>query len=219
MRGIHRFPVNSPQKGQGRGALTFSLICAWTNGWANNRDAGDLSRLCAHHDVTVMIGWRKTNRSISQIPQCTRTIFRSEICPFLFRMVHCGISDRCIVGLRDRSFRVLGRNISSTSQSISSGCHVCFPVDSLVNLPMLYICETKNLMIYSVISMHKAMMTLSNGIIFCVTGLLCDESTSHRWIPLTNAGSRSFDAFFDLPLNQQLSKQWERRWFETPPCS
>ena len=34
----------------------ISLICAWTNGWANNRDAGDLRRHRARCDVTVMIG-------------------------------------------------------------------------------------------------------------------------------------------------------------------
>ena len=28
VRGIHRFPVNSPHKGQWRGALMFSLICS-----------------------------------------------------------------------------------------------------------------------------------------------------------------------------------------------
>ena len=39
VRGIHRSPVNSPHKGQWRGALTCSLICAWTNGRVNNRDA------------------------------------------------------------------------------------------------------------------------------------------------------------------------------------
>ena len=32
----------------------FSLICAWTNGWVNNRDAGDLRRHCDHYDVTLM---------------------------------------------------------------------------------------------------------------------------------------------------------------------
>ena len=32
----------------------FSLICAWTNGWASNRDAGDLRRHRAHYDVNVM---------------------------------------------------------------------------------------------------------------------------------------------------------------------
>ena len=42
VRGIHRSTVNSPHKGQWRGALMFSLICAWINGWVNNCEAGDL---------------------------------------------------------------------------------------------------------------------------------------------------------------------------------
>ena len=54
-RGIHRSPVNSPHKGQWRGALKFFLISAWTNGWVNNRDAGDLRRHCVHRDVLVMV--------------------------------------------------------------------------------------------------------------------------------------------------------------------
>ena len=36
------------------GALMFSLICAWSYGWANNQDAGDVRRHCAHYDVTVI---------------------------------------------------------------------------------------------------------------------------------------------------------------------
>ena len=52
---IVRSPVNSPHKGQWREALIFSLICAWTNGWVNNRGAGDLWRNRAHYDVTIMI--------------------------------------------------------------------------------------------------------------------------------------------------------------------
>ena len=47
VRGIHWSPVNSPHKGQWRGALMFSLICTWIN--------GDLRRHRAHYDVTVMI--------------------------------------------------------------------------------------------------------------------------------------------------------------------
>ena len=54
VRGIHRSPVNSPHKGQWRGALMFSLICVGLNGWINNREAGDLRRYRAHDDVTVM---------------------------------------------------------------------------------------------------------------------------------------------------------------------
>ena len=54
VRGIHRSPVNSPHKGQWRGSLMFSLICLWTKGWVNNREAGDLRRYRAHYDVIVM---------------------------------------------------------------------------------------------------------------------------------------------------------------------
>ena len=58
VRGIHRSTVNSPHKGQWRGALMFSLICAWMDGWVNNLEAGDLRRYCAHYDVTVMSACR-----------------------------------------------------------------------------------------------------------------------------------------------------------------
>ena len=54
VRGIHRSSVNSPHKGQWRGALMFSMICAWMNGWVNNREADDLGSHSAHNDVTVM---------------------------------------------------------------------------------------------------------------------------------------------------------------------
>ena len=54
VREIHRSPGNSPHKGQWRGVLMFSLICAWINGWVNNGEAGDLRRHRAHYDVTIM---------------------------------------------------------------------------------------------------------------------------------------------------------------------
>ena len=54
VRGIHRSPVNSPHKGQWRGALMYFLICVWINDWVNNREAGDLRPNRAHYDVTVM---------------------------------------------------------------------------------------------------------------------------------------------------------------------
>ena len=54
VRGIHRWRVDSPHKCQWCGALMFPLICAWTNGWANNWDAGDLRRHRTHYDVTLV---------------------------------------------------------------------------------------------------------------------------------------------------------------------
>ena len=59
MRGIHRWPANSPLKGQWCIALMFSFICTWINGWVNNGEAGDLRRHRAHYDVIVM--WTKLN--------------------------------------------------------------------------------------------------------------------------------------------------------------
>ena len=62
VQGIHRSPVIPPHKGQWRGALMFSLICAWTNGWVNNRDAGDRRRHRGHNDVIVMMhNWNCTD--------------------------------------------------------------------------------------------------------------------------------------------------------------
>ena len=53
VRGIHRSPVNSMHRGQWRGALMFSLIRTWVNGWANNREASDLRRHRAHYDIIM----------------------------------------------------------------------------------------------------------------------------------------------------------------------
>ena len=54
VQGIHWSPVNSSHKGQWRGALMFSLICVWINGWVKDREAGDLRCYRAHYDVIVM---------------------------------------------------------------------------------------------------------------------------------------------------------------------
>ena len=66
--GIQRSPVNSPDKGNWRGALMFSLICALINHWENNRAAGDLSCHHAHYDVIVMIHlWFLLNNRVIDI--------------------------------------------------------------------------------------------------------------------------------------------------------
>ena len=44
------FPAH---KSQWRGALMFTLVCAWMNGWVNNREAGDWRRHCTQYDITV----------------------------------------------------------------------------------------------------------------------------------------------------------------------
>ena len=60
----------------------------------------------------------------------------------------------------------------------------------------------------------QSMMTSSNGNIFRVTGHLCGEFTGE--FPTQRPVMRSFDVFFHLRLNKQLSKQSWGWWFETP---
>ena len=97
VRWIARSPVNPPRKDQWHGALLFSLICAGTNGWVNNRDTGDLRRHRSHYDVTVMICVNTVN--ISQNPHNRLPIARpwdggmGVICMhklwFMFFLSHC----------------------------------------------------------------------------------------------------------------------------------
>ena len=65
--GIHQSTVNSPHKGQWRGALMFPLICTWMNAWVNNREAGDSRRLHAHNDVIVMQCWLTVDWTLGPI--------------------------------------------------------------------------------------------------------------------------------------------------------
>ena len=49
-----------------------SLICAWINGWANHRAAGELRRRRAHYDVTLMYAPKQpTDERLN----CTRQIY------------------------------------------------------------------------------------------------------------------------------------------------
>ena len=85
VRGIHRSPWDPRKKDQWRGTLMFSLI--WTNGCANNRDAGDLRRHRAHYDVTVIIlkGQKRSGRAMGHLVwvACERTTTRHRECGVL----------------------------------------------------------------------------------------------------------------------------------------
>ena len=54
---------------------------------------------------------------------------------------------------------------------------------------------------------YEPMMMSSNGNIFRATGHLCREFTGPGEFPTQRPVTRSFDVFFDLRLNKQLSKQ------------
>ena len=105
VRGIHRWPVNSPHKCQWRGALIFSLIWAWINGWVNNRKAGCLRRHRAHYAVTVM------NKSyhIHTVLSCFVLLCH---CVLLGRFVECNIFTQnvqdCFTGTEEMSTHIAG---------------------------------------------------------------------------------------------------------------
>ena len=87
---IHQSPVNSPHKGQWRGALLFSLICAWINGWVNNRESGDVRRHRAYYNVIVMIvHWQRAyskEYALWSILLCPVAIWNQSILDIYFRV-------------------------------------------------------------------------------------------------------------------------------------
>ena len=62
-------------KGQWRGTLMFSLICAWMNGWVNNRVAGELRCHGAHYDVIAMSRYLIV-KLISSLSGCSSVTLR-----------------------------------------------------------------------------------------------------------------------------------------------
>ena len=73
-----------------RGAVMFSLICAWINCWVNNREAGDLIRHRTHYHVTVMFEMFKTSTVDHQWNICPPWNMRwhasSNVCKILTLM-------------------------------------------------------------------------------------------------------------------------------------
>ena len=96
VRRIHRSAVNSPHKGQWRGALMFSLICTRINGmfslictringWVNNGEAGDLRRHRAHYDVTVM---SMDDTSLDENMSIVKMLKLHKLCTPLLLVMH-----------------------------------------------------------------------------------------------------------------------------------
>ena len=106
-----RYPVNSPHKGQWRGALMFSLICAWINYWVNNGDAGDLRRHRAHYDVTVMFS--------KHIVLSAGTMTSSRVC--VFRLGECCHAILHIYWELDYYLAANGKHINHTIFLIKKG--------------------------------------------------------------------------------------------------
>ena len=88
------WPVNFPNKGQSRGALMFSSVCAWTLGWGNNGDAGELARYRAHYYVIVMFPYHwplvphtKSLQYYFLVVSLTQTVQQSIELPMIWEAV------------------------------------------------------------------------------------------------------------------------------------
>ena len=66
VRGIHRFPMNSPHKDQWRGTLIWARI----NGWVTDGEAGDLRCHRSHYYVIVMFYLRHTHSRMCMYIKC-----------------------------------------------------------------------------------------------------------------------------------------------------
>ena len=87
VRGIRRSTVNSPHKGQWRGALMFLWSALWINNWVNNREAGDLRRHRTHYYVIVMIHHRDDKNHIQKsYPKISTFIITQTD---IYHKIHC----------------------------------------------------------------------------------------------------------------------------------
>ena len=114
-----------------------------------------------------------------------------QVCAFGYKIVNCGIWDLCIMGFVQQVYYI--------HIELWDGCTHCYLIFNGISLSSWW---------------RHQMQTFSALLALCagnspVTG----EFPSQR--PVT----RGFDVFFDLCLDERLSKQSRRRWFETPPRS
>ena len=104
-------PVTGEFPSQRHGALMFSLICAWTNAWVNNRDAGDLGRHHAHYDVSVL------KRDVS-VCRCHLTNIGTPITKIgQFHSHHILIMGITIPGTYVEKWHPIGLNKDNTCQN------------------------------------------------------------------------------------------------------
>ena len=178
-RGIRWSSVDSPHKCQWRGALIFSLIYAWTNGWANTRDAEDLGSHCAHYEVTVMSNITTTRQSATKNRKC------------LITMLYIGIYFPTPTSYSESFIETESYYEANLWQQVASVVVVRRKADATSN-DKIVIIAILGFQCYSDVS---CMMTSSNGNIFRVTGHLCGEFTGHRWIPHTKASDAELWCF------------------------
>ena len=189
LRGNHRSPVNSPHKGQWRRTLMLSFTCA------RNKQLSKQSRR-RWSETPLRSVWRQCKGYKSSKPHgltnranCLDNFFSEIIiiCP-------CILSSLSTIARIAWSFRW---HVWFTCMCVLKREGWCWAITRI-----------------HLIKSKQHIITSSNGNILRVTGQLCREFTSHRWIPHTKASDAK--PYFDLLLNKLLSKQASGWWFGTP---
>ena len=98
-------PLNYLHKDQWRGALMYTLICTWINGWVNNREVCELRLHRAHNDVTVMV--RVTFPSTIRLTSPIKVFCLDALRPF--RTIQWSIAVECHL---TANHQICNRNIS-----------------------------------------------------------------------------------------------------------
>ena len=179
MRGIHRSPVNSPHRGQWRGALMFSLICTWTNGSANNLDARDLRRHCSSLHCNVFC----------TCPHGSVWIYNRQIQILSFYQLMWAPKGNLLYF----KFHIL--------KTIPLG----WP--NFINFS-IELNKTKYILSHFMPTVSLCMMTSSNGNIFCVTDHLCEEFTGPPVNSPFCVTDYLCEEFTGPPVNSPHKGQW-----------
>ena len=177
-------PVNSPHKGQWRGALMFSLICARINDWVNNRKAGDLRRHRVHYDVILMI----------TIMQLSLTVARSSVTR------HC-INAKCKIDIRFELTKTLNTG------EVLDVCCVCLFFRALNGVIMCAMTSKNHRRLdclFNLVFMRRSTKTSK----IRVTGLCEGNSQVTGELPSQRPVTQSFDVFFDRVKLGDTSREW-----------
>ena len=192
VREIHRSPVNFPHKGQWRGALMFTLICARINSWVNNGEAGDLRRHPGHYDVIVMLMrvlslrlfWNGIGEAHAD-PEWPEWFEKYHKCLFCPSRTANGIA------------------LSNQHRKVK----ICQSVSRFSRYNRSTYAYVKRQARPRWTYVRRSSVTPD-----LVTGALW-------WEPPQRPVTRSFEVFFDLRLDKQLSKHSWGWWSETPSHS
>ena len=179
--------MNSLHKGQWCGTFVFSLLCARTNGWVNNRDAGDLRCHCAHYNVTVMYWQNEVSRngeiSLHLNGGHCATRFH-EISPVILNdILWSAISDsKSLITPGQTDTSKLMRALHEHECGYGKRCLLRH-----YHMKSITVCNSNRESGYNVIK-WKYFLPLTGP-------LLYREFTGHLWIPLTKASDAELWCF------------------------